>query len=223
MPTYTPNYNLAKPLVNNATDQDLWGGYLNGDMDIIDTALAAAGVPVGTVLEYAGATSPAGFLLCYGQAVSRTTYVNLFTAIGTAWGIGDGTTTFNVPDKRGRTSFGKDDMGGTAANRITAAVSGMDGITLGAVGGDQNLQSHSHTATVNDSGHAHTGALFENIVGSSGGTAQKYYSNTSGTSAGANPQTQSASTGISVNNATTGAGASQNIPPGVISNFIIRY
>lgn len=218
MPTYTTNYHLAKPLVNNATDQDLWGGELNDNMDIIDTALAAAGVPSGTVLEYAGATAPTGFLLCYGQAISRATYSNLFTAIGTVWGIGDGLTTFNVPDKRGRTGFGKDDMGGTPANRITTAVSGLDGLTLGAVGGDQNQQSHTHTASVTDPGHSHL--AYWATHGLSGSSVESV--NPVSGSVGSYP-TSTSTTGITVSNTTTGSGASQNIPPAGIFNYIIRY
>jgi len=72
----------------------------------------------GTVLPFAGASAPTDWLLCYGQAVSRTTYANLFAVIGTTYGAGDGSTTFNVPDLRGRVAAGKENMGGTAANRL---------------------------------------------------------------------------------------------------------
>lgn len=78
----------------------------------------------GTVLPFAGSAAPIGWLLCYGQAVSRTTYANLFAAIGTAYGAGDGSTTFNVPDLRGRVAAGKDDMGGTAASRLNVSTTG---------------------------------------------------------------------------------------------------
>ncbi len=60
-----------------------------------------ADCPVGTINAYGGATAPDGWLLCQGQAVSRTDYADLFTVIGTAFGSGDGSTTFNVPDFRG--------------------------------------------------------------------------------------------------------------------------
>ncbi len=56
----------------------------------------------GTVLDFAGTTAPDGWLMCFGQAVSRTTYANLFAKIGTIYGAGDGSTTFNLPDCRGR-------------------------------------------------------------------------------------------------------------------------
>lgn len=62
--------------------------------------------PPGLVESYAGTTAPTGYLLCDGSAVSRTTYATLFNVIGTTFGIGDGSTTFNVPDMRGRYPFG---------------------------------------------------------------------------------------------------------------------
>jgi hypothetical protein len=81
-------------------------------------------VPIGTVVDFAGAAAPSQWLLCFGQAISRTTYSALFTLLNTAglpYGAGDGVTTFNLPDCRGRAVFGKDNMGGSAANRITVA------------------------------------------------------------------------------------------------------
>ena len=60
------------------------------------------GVPVGAMMAYGGATAPGGWVLCYGQAVSRTAYSLLFATIGIAYGAGDGSSTFNLPDKRGR-------------------------------------------------------------------------------------------------------------------------
>lgn len=79
------------------------------------------GTPPGAMMAYAGATAPAGWLLCYGQAVSRTTYSALFAVIGTAYGAGDGSSTFSLPDLRGRVPAGRDNMGGSAASRLTAA------------------------------------------------------------------------------------------------------
>ena len=102
-------------------------------------------LPAGLVLPFAGATAPDGFLLCYGQAVSRSTYADLFAAIGTTYGAGDGSTTFNLPDLRGRVAAGKDDMGGGAANRLTGGGSGIAGTTLGAAGGAET-QTLEHGA-----------------------------------------------------------------------------
>ena len=83
-----------------------------------------AAIPAGVVLPYAGSSAPAGWLLCHGQNVSRTVYAALFAAIGTTYGIGDGTTTFGLPDVRGRVIAGEDDMGGTNAQRLTFVSNG---------------------------------------------------------------------------------------------------
>lgn len=127
--------------------------------------------PSGVVLPFAGASAPNGWLLCAGQAVSRTTYAALFTAIGTAYGTGDGSTTFNLPDLRGRVPGGKDDMGGSAANRLTTAGSGVNGAVLGAAGGAEThtltvpqMPAHSHAV----SGATAPGGSGSNDVRSSG-------------------------------------------------------
>lgn len=119
----------------------------------ISSALGGAGaVPVGVVNPFAGANAPSGWLLCYGQAVSRTGYPVLFSTLSTIYGSGDGSTTFNIPDMRGRVVAGEDDMGGTAASRLTSAVSGLNGATLGATGGNQIMHAHSHANTASFSG-----------------------------------------------------------------------
>ena len=65
-------------------------------------------MPTGSVIPYAGKSAPDGWLLCDGAAVSRTTYADLFAVIGTTFGSGDGSTTFNLPDLRGRVAVGVD-------------------------------------------------------------------------------------------------------------------
>jgi microcystin-dependent protein len=95
-------------------------------------------VPTGAGFDFWDNVIPDGYLLAYGQAISRTTYAALFALFGTVYGSGDGTTTFNLPDKRGRVSIPRDAMGGTAANRVTAAVSGINGNSMGATGGSQS-------------------------------------------------------------------------------------
>ena len=129
-------------------------------------------MPVGAVMDFAGAAAPAGWLLCFGQAVSRVTYAALFAAIGTTYGAGDGSTTFNLPDCRGRATFGKNDMGGTSAGRLVSYVAGN---TLGAVGGSEHIQQHQHTH--NNPVHSHGGS-----VAAGGGHDHNYYrSSSSGT------------------------------------------
>jgi microcystin-dependent protein len=102
--------------------------------------VASASTAVGSIHDYGGGTVPAGFLLCFGQNVSRSTYKWLFAAWGTTHGTGDGSTTFGVIDLRGRASFGQDNMGGTAAGRISNSTSdaGIAGQTLGSGGGSES-------------------------------------------------------------------------------------
>lgn len=92
-------------------------------------------LPIGAVIDYAGSTAPSFWLFAYGQNVSRTTYAALFAAISTTYGVGDGVTTFTLPDLRGRVVAGKDDMGGSSANRLTDQTDGLNGDTLGDTGG----------------------------------------------------------------------------------------
>lgn len=84
-------------------------------------ATAAARMPSGAVTMHAANTAPTGWLECNGAAVSRTTYAALFTAIGTTWGTGDGSTTFNVPDLRGEFVRGWDHGKGTDTGRAFAS------------------------------------------------------------------------------------------------------
>lgn len=202
---------------------------------------AAGGAPantvgiIGEVRAFAGPAGnvPAQWYLCYGQAVSRTTFASLFAVIGTTWGSGDGSTTFNLPDLRGRGLFGVDNMGGVAANRVTNAISGITGTTLGATGGSQSLTSHTHAVTdgghthaVTDPGHVHQ----ENVGQGAAGTSLVWTigTNTGTPTQAANLNTQPATTGLTVNsgttgitNANTGAGASQNMPPAGMVNMMI--
>jgi microcystin-dependent protein len=110
----------------------------------LQVRLNLAAPPVGTILDFAGATLPGGFLWAAGQAVDRTTYALLFAALGTTYGTGNGSTTFNVPDLRGRVAAGRDNLNGTAASRLTSGNAGFDGTALGAGGGDERMQNHTH-------------------------------------------------------------------------------
>lgn len=160
--------------------------------------------PVGIISPYAGSSAPTNWLLCYGQAVSRTTYALLFAAIGTAYGAGDGSTTFNVPDLRGRVVAGLDNMGGSAASRLTGISGSVSGTTLGASGGEEahtlttpEIPSHSHVQQ-----YANAGSGVDNTQSSTAGKTS--------------PSASAMST-----QSTGGGGAHNNVQPTFILNYII--
>ena len=178
-------------------------------------------VPIGGSLDYWGASAPnSSFALMYGQAVSRTTYATLFSLLSTTYGAGDGSTTFNIPDLRGRVVAGKDDMGGSAASRLTASYFGTSAAALGAVGGAEShtlttaqLAAHTHSNSLSDPGHVHGGIPVPTGAGGGGG-----FSTVSGTTS-----TNSATTGISITNASSGGGgAHNNTQPTIIGNKVLR-
>lgn len=144
----TPSYTFTGALHSGfylaGADQIGWasagvlGATFNNDQSVTFNGTISANkgtVPIGAVMDYAGATAPNGWLLCFGQLISTTTYAALFAALSTTYGSGSGT--FGIPDYRGRGTIGKDNMGGSAAGRITAAVN-YDGTILGNSGGAQS-------------------------------------------------------------------------------------
>ncbi len=116
-------------------------------------------VPVGSVVPYAGTSVPANWWACEGQLLSRTSYAALFAAIGTSWGAGDGTTTFALPDLRGRTLLGQDTSASRTPNAATiGATAGVSSVALTTA----QLPAHTHVvdpavATTTNSGtHTHS-------------------------------------------------------------------
>jgi microcystin-dependent protein len=178
------------------------GVTINATSNTISSS-AASIIPVGSLMPYAGTSAPTGWTLCFGQAVSRTTFADLFAVVGTTYGIGDGSTTFNLPDLRGRVVAGKDDMGGTSANRLTGLSGGVNGDVLGAAGG-----AEIHTLTTAEMpSHTHTITYGVDDVNGGGGTFPSYLEDTG--------RTETA-------NATGGGGAHNNVQPTFILNYIIK-
>jgi microcystin-dependent protein len=168
----------------------------------------AAIVPPGVVFPYAGSSAPAGYLLCDGTAISRTTYAALFAIIGTNYGVGDGATTFNLPDLRGRIPLGKDNMGGSSANRVTDAAAD----SLGGAGG-----SETHTLTTSElPAHNHRIA---NSASGGGGSSDLI---TTSVSANANEAYANGTNNQYIENS-GGGQAHANVQPYMTFNYIIRY
>ena len=137
---------------------------------ITSTALAApvlqALLPTGAVIPYAALAAPAGYLVCDGSAVSRTTYAALFTLLGTTFGTGDGSTTFNLPDYRGRVLVGigtnaeidalTDNDGLAVASRKPKHQHGLGTLAVSsAVTGVSIVSGGSHSHSITDPGHQH--------------------------------------------------------------------
>lgn len=163
------------------------------------TQLSKALVPVGTILNYAGTSSPTGWVLCDGRVLDRTAFAALFAILGTTYNTGGETgSQFRVPDLRGRTPIAPDNMGGTAANRVVSAtnvalVGGLSAVTLSTA----NLPSHAH-ALPGSASFIATGAGF--TMNTTGGIGVAYQSNTS-------------TAGSDV--------AHENMPPYITLNYII--
>jgi microcystin-dependent protein len=180
-------------------------------------------LPVGVLFPYGGAAAPSGYLLCDGSAVSRTTYAALFTAIGTAYGVGDGSTTFNVPDMKGRVPAGKE----ASATRLTSTHFGGNSTVLGATGG---LESHTMTLAQTPTGITSSGTNSIVVTGPQtgfiygNGVIDSLQSGVNSAPRGGtlkNDWSFEGSNSISVTSNNTGGGAHNNVQPTIITNYII--
>jgi microcystin-dependent protein len=177
--------------------------------------------PVGTVIDVAMTSCPAGFLEANAQAQSSTTYAQLFANIGTTWGTSAGNVV--VPDLRGRAVFSRDSGG---SGRITAAGGNFDGTVVGNAGGAQNhtltvaeLATHNHTLT--DPGHTHGNSLSGTGIWVTSGVG--LFLGQPGSTQGVNTLTiSSATTGITINPAGTNS-AHTILDPAAIGIKCIKY
>jgi microcystin-dependent protein len=205
-----------------------------GDMSAVGKVYESGHMllPTGTILPYAVSSAPSGYLLCDGTAISRTTYSSLFSIIGTTFGSGDGTTTFNVPDMRGKMPFG------ASPSYSFASTSGSASATLSIA----NMPSHTHTGTtdaggvhnhsITDPGHTHTQTTINDDFNNSGENPPGFTADSAGSRTWSNISTNT--TGITINNSgshthtfttnSTGSGSSFSIlNPYLAISFIIKY
>ncbi len=180
-------------------------------------------MPAGLVFPYAGSSAPTGYLICDGSAQSRTTYATLFGIVGTTYGTGDGSTTFNVPDLRGRVIAGQDDMGGSSANRLTGLTGGVDGDVLGGTGGDEKhalteaqMPKHYHQMRGPNAVTAPQGSATAATGLYGGGSADDTPDDYATFSTGGSASSGSSSTGTNSGN------DHNNVQPTMILNYIIK-
>lgn len=171
--------------------------------DLINHLAALETTPVGTIAAFAMSTAPSGFLKANGAAISRSTYSALFAKIGTTYGAGDGSTTFNLPDLRGYFPRAWDDGRGVDAGRA-----------IGSTQADRNL-SHSHTGSTNSTGsHSHTYPVRSD---SDGSTPALYLGNTSGSAGSSSAGAHSHTVTIYAN------GDVESRPKNIALLFCIKY
>jgi microcystin-dependent protein len=185
----------------------------------LPAVIATVSEPVGTVKLYAGTNGadPAGgfYMLCDGRAISRTTFASLFAVVGTSYGVGDGSTTFNIPNTAERIIVGQ--------STTQTLIPQFDARVLGGVFGEgrhtlttAELAAHNHTIT--DPGHVHTLSADIQVDTASGG-AQSH--GTHANNIGPTATMSSATTGITINN--SGSGTPHNVvQPSLVMNYIIR-
>lgn len=187
-------------------------------------------VPLGGMLPFIAPTTPnSSFVFPFGQGISRSTYSALFALIGTTYGTGDGSTTFNIPDVRGRVIAGVDNMGGSAAGRLTSA-SGMGTGLLGQAGGAETetlttaqIPAHTHANTLSDPGHAHSGTVSSQGTVQTGAGGQPGLGGNNTGAVSGTITVNANTTGVTINNASQGGGgAHPNVMPAICCNLILR-
>lgn len=196
---------------------------LGGSEDRLDDAS-----PTGMVSGFGGSAAPEGWLFCDGSAVSRTGFSDLFNVISVTYGVGDGSTTFNLPDGRGRTLVGAG-AGPTLTPRARGDEFGEETHVLTAA----ELTEHTHSIvdpghihTVTDPGHAHANST-DNFVNDAVGAE---YDNTNGDKGTTNANSGSSITGVTVDSAITGITADNAgsgdafnvIQPSWVANWMIK-
>jgi len=130
-----------------------------------------AWLPAGTIIMYGASTAPSGWLACNGSAVSRTTYATLFAVIGTTFGAGDGSTTFNVPDFRRRVAVGSGGVGSSVLGNTIGSLGGEETHTLSIA----EMPVHTHGLPTNPGSGSVYGAF-----GGGNAVANSYTSSSTG-------------------------------------------
>jgi microcystin-dependent protein len=199
--TYLDSLYVAD-LISTIVDSVYVNGFVDGQTE--------SNLPIGVIQVFAGENSPNGWLFCDGGEISRSTYSDLFTEIGESYGPGDGSTTFNVPDLRGRVPVGKDNMGG-----VSAGILSNNGTVIGSDGGEEN-----HIITIDEMpNHEHEIQYYRD--GSYGSQSSANWNGITGDYTSDGPPEWVTNGNVRAN----GVGGDQphnNMQPYLITNYIIK-
>jgi microcystin-dependent protein len=197
----------------------------------INLGLGTFLVPTGSLIMWPSVTVPTDWKLCNGDAISRTTFATLYALIGTTFGVGDGTTTFNLPNYKNRMPYGADTVavGATGGSANAIVVSHTH---TGTTGTTSNDHIHTATSTVTDSGHQHgdiprsSGDLGANVTSYREGNAVGYINTATATTGITVATTISGQSATHTHDFTTNSagssGTNANLPPYLGINFIIK-
>jgi microcystin-dependent protein len=214
---------MAFEFPSNPTSGQIYENYVyNADAGAWDIISFSDGIPAGIIMAWGASSAPANWLICDGSAVSRSVYASLFSAIGTTYGSGDGSTTFNLPDLRGRIPVGKN--GGSFGT--LGATGGTETVTLT----ESQMPSHthiqdSHNHTQNAHGHAYYGAQTgQNLPFTNTGNVWTHFLNNYQYSVPAVGSTTATNQPTTATNQNTGGGQPHNnLQPYIVTNYIIKY
>jgi microcystin-dependent protein len=205
--------------------------YVDGTTSSIQTQINT-NTPVGVVNMWVTNVAPTGWLLCQGQAVSRVTYGSLFTVLSTTYGAGDGSTTFNLPDLRGRVPMGAGtgrnvaDNANLTARTLGAKVSDDESVTLTAA----QIPDHTHTTPATNTGGQSNGHDHLVRYGTGSGSNTRLNASSQFSSSVAIPSIDDNNQdhthllpAMTTNSSSAGNGSHNNTQPSTVINFIIKH
>jgi len=195
---------------DHSTNEEVRMAFVASEFDAISTSIDtlisnSQNYPAGIIMPYAGSSQPAGYLFCNGQAVSRSTYSTLFSLIGTTYGVGNGSTTFNLPNTKGRTPFGFNS--GDTSFDVMGEINGIGSINL------------AHTHNMND--HTHYASGWTGTPSATDSTPSNQ-NNTYATSEHTHPFSYTTG-GVSSNGSSSSLSTISVLMPYIVLNWIIKY
>ena len=179
------------------------------------------GMPAGSVIPFAGSAEPSGWLFCEGQAISRTTYAALYAVLGTQFGAGDGSTTFNLPNMKGRVPVGRDAAQAEFNPRGTTGGAKTHALT------QAEIPDHPHAISSDGALHSHT-FLIEYADDTAVGGSGKRVTDVGNVTGGGGTNATATSSTVMINDDQTlftdggGDGAHNNLQPYIVLNYIIK-